>query len=261
MLIRKVGGGGFSEVWLARDEKADINVALKIYYGMDGMTMDGIELFRKEFREQSKLNHSNILQVRHYDNEMLVVYPDNTSELYNIPYLELPFCSNGAVSCLTGKMDEEELWRFAQEVVAGLVYLHSRKDKNGNLRPIIHQDIKPANILIGEDRTFLITDFGISVDIRATIRATSKTHDVTERSMTTEYAGKERYPSKDNPLPLPLMASDIWAFGATLYELVTGEVPFGRYGGLTQKESEIKKPNIPQEISVELKEIIGGGTD
>ncbi|MBQ9356184.1 MAG: protein kinase family protein [Prevotella sp.] len=113
------------------------------------------------------------------------------------------------------------LWKFAREVASGLAYIHSLKDKSGNLRPVIHQDIKPANILIGDDDSFLITDFGISKETRATMRINGG-NNVADFSLTTEYAGNERFPDSQNPYPIPVMASDIWSLGASLYELAKG---------------------------------------
>lgn len=243
-LIQKIGGGGFSEVWLAQDVKVRMKVALKFYLGADNLNEEGKEMFREEFERQSQLNHENILHINHYNDELLVYYEDKELQRFEIPYLELPYCQRGAANKLVGKMSEDELWRFAKEVSSGLAYIHAHQP-----RPIIHQDIKPANILIDDNGHFLITDFGISVDLRATINATSTSQN--EGALTREYAGKERFKNQK-----PVMASDIWALGATLYELATGNVPFGEWGGLAQENSKEKTPRFDKPLSSSMKELI-----
>ena len=68
----------------------------------------------------------------------------------------MPYCSNGSSATLIGKMSEKQIWHFIRDVSCGLMFLHSQNP------PIIHQDIKPDNILIGDDGKFIISDFGIS---------------------------------------------------------------------------------------------------
>lgn len=92
--------------------------------------------------------------------------------------------------------------------------------------PVIHQDIKPDNILIDISGRYLLTDFGISIKARNTLR---KSIMKTEGSVgTLAYMGPERF----SKYPLPIKASDVFSLGATLYELLTGMVPFGEHGGL-----------------------------
>lgn len=248
-LLEKIGGGGFSEVWLAQDEKSGIQVALKIYMGAGFLNEEGKEMFRDEFVRVSKLTHGNIVRINHFDDEMHILFPSSSiEEKLEIPYLELPYYSRGSTTKLIGKTDEDTLWRFAGQVASGLAYIHQLK-KDGKPKPIIHSDIKPANVLIGDDGTFMITDFGISVDLRATIRP-GKNIDQ-DSGLTPEYADKDRHKGLK-----PVMATDIWALGASLFELATGDVPFGRMGGLTQETSLQKKPPIKQQLSSSLKELI-----
>lgn len=248
-LLEKIGGGGFSEVWLAQDEKSGIQVALKIYMGAGFLNEEGKEMFRDEFVRVSKLTHGNIVRINHYDDEMHILFPSSSKEeMLDVPYLELPYYSKGSATKLIGHIDEDTLWRFAGQVASGLAYIHQLK-KDGKPKPIIHSDIKPANVLIGDDGTFMITDFGISVDLRATIRPGKNIEQ--DSGLTPEYADKDRHKGLK-----PVMATDIWALGASLFELATGDVPFGRMGGLTQETSSQKKPPIKQQLSSSLKELI-----
>lgn len=230
-LIEKIGGGGFSEVWLACDLRSQVNVVLKVYASSQGLDEEGVKMFRKEFSLVCNLNHTNILK------------PFTFDIFQGSPYIVLPYCEKGSASKLIGKISEEELWNFIGQVASGLAHLH----KHG----IIHQDIKPANILINSDNQYMITDFGISTGLRNTIRKSRGTDD-DSGSGTTAYMPYECLGAK----PSNVISRDIWAFGATLYELTTGDVPFGELGGMNQHVLGGKVPKIEKEFSADLKELI-----
>lgn len=135
-LERPIGSGAFSHVWLARDERTGVEVVLKVYTSTQGFDDEGIEMFRREFSLVCNLNHTNILKPFNFD----------LSEGH--PYIVLPYCQRGSAGALIGKMREDELWNFAEQVASGLAYLHRHS--------IIHQDIKPANVLINADGQYLI---------------------------------------------------------------------------------------------------------
>lgn len=232
-LRARLGGGGFSEVWLAFDTKSRNEVALKVYVQAGNLDDDGLEMFRKEFSLVCNFNHSNILR------------PFSYEIANNHPYLVLPYCPNGSASQLIGEMPEDEMWHFIENVSAGLEYLHSYPEK-----PVIHQDIKPANILIDVTGQYLITDFGISIGLRNTLSRNS-VHENTG-SGTISYMAPERF---DKGKSLPVMSNDIWSLGATLYELATGDVPFGDFGGMTQCKLHVP-PKINNGYSDQLKQLI-----
>lgn len=72
--------------------------------------------------------------------------------------------SQRSSASLKGKISEKQIWRFIRDVSCGLMFLHNQNP------PIIHQDIKPDNILIGDDDKFIISDFGISRKLEHTFR-------------------------------------------------------------------------------------------
>ena len=161
-----------------------------------------------------------------------------------MPFLILPYCQNGSafkyVSSNT-PMPEEEAWKVLHDVAAGLAYLH------GKIPPIIHQDIKPDNILISDEGRYMITDFGISARIRSTLNR--KTAEMSGGTLA--YMGPERFGQN----PQPIMASDIWSLGAMMYELMTGNPPYGNHGGMLQKNGA-DIPLIEGEYSQRLKDLI-----
>ena len=113
-LLKLLGRGGFSEVWLANDQIAGVDVALKIYAPNGGLDTEGMEIFKNEFSLVFNMNHTNLLRPMHFDIED------------NLPYLVMPYLSNGSVNSKINNMPEEEIWRFIHDVASGLSYLHKQ---------------------------------------------------------------------------------------------------------------------------------------
>lgn len=224
-LLKHLGSGSFGDVWLAEDTIIQEEIAIKFYVALDEK---GQEEFIKEYKTSLKLNHSNLLTPKHY------------SVWERRPYLTLEYCPNGSADKLLGEADEKTIWRFIRDVASGLNYLH----KNN----VIHQDIKPDNVLINSQGDFVITDFGISYKIRTTMRKQSKR---TENSGTVAYMGPERFKSD----PQLITASDVWSLGASIYELATGDLPFnGLGGGMMLSGAEL--PNLPSKFSEDLNRVM-----
>ncbi|MBR6283408.1 MAG: serine/threonine protein kinase [Muribaculaceae bacterium] len=224
--------GGTADVWLALDlntidsnlgdddeaatpdqlEETGLKVAIKIYRPKNALDIEGEQRFRDEFKIVFNCHHGNLIQPTHF------------SIWQGIPYLVLPFCAHGSSELLIGNLsDKEHIWKYIADVSGGLAYLHSRRP------PIVHQDIKPANVLIDDDFNYAITDFGIS--------STLGQRDLYDfASGTLAYMSPERFAEGDVPQP----SSDVYAFGATLYELITGRVPFGENGGSEQPDGPVK---------------------
>lgn len=216
------GSGSFGEVWLAHDEVLDCDVAVKIYISLDPR---GVEEFKSEYITTQGISHPNLLTSTYFD-----VWEQR-------PYLVMKYCDKGSSTALAGKIDEYALWQFIHDVASGLKYLHNMPE------PIIHQDIKPDNILLG-DTGFVITDFGISKKIRSTMRKQSK-RAVGAGAMA--YMGPERFDAD----PTPIKASDIWSLGASIFELATGELPFSGLGGGMQKNGA-ELPSLDNSWSKEI---------
>ena len=206
-LIRLLGQGGYSEVWLAEDMQAGLTIALKVYAPGRGLDEDGVTQFSKEFKMVFNLNHANLLRPTHYD------------VFERMPYLIMPYCEHGSSIKLSAKINERMAWTFLHDVASGLAYLHAQDP------PVIHQDIKPDNVLMDSSDSFVITDFGISAKVRNTLQSAGS------KAGTMTYMAPERFDTDYQPIK----ASDVWALGASLFELMTGKPPFGENGGLAQK--------------------------
>ena len=224
-LERFVGSGTFGEVWVAIDKATDIEVAIKVYVSMDEK---GLQEFKKEFQISFELNHTNLLHANY-----LGVNAEDKR-----PYLVMPYCPDGSVTKNAGNMSEEDLWRFIRDVASGLAYLHSKQP------PIIHQDIKPDNILILKNGDFVVTDFGISKQLRATLRKSAMS---LNSAGAISYMGPERFSKQYQAVK----ASDIWSLGVSIFELATNELPFCGMGGSLLKQGA-DMPELPEEFSETL---------
>lgn len=230
-LERLLGRGNFSEVWLGKDTKTGIQVALKIYAPATGLDDAGLNVFAREFSLVVNANHKNLLKPLYYDS------------CERKPYLVLPYCKQGSIMKQVGKFSETDAWRLLRDVASGLAWLHAMNP------PVIHQDIKPDNVMIGENGDFMITDFGVSTHVKSTLRKSLSS--AFSSAGTIAYMAPERF-GKDNT---PIMANDIYSLGATVFEMLSGDTPFGDDGGLVQKKGA-EVPELQGTYSEQLKKVI-----
>lgn len=231
ILTQKLGLGGFSEVWKAEDQMTDGTVvAIKIYAPEKGLDDHGLKQFRKEYALTQPLNHSNLLKASYFD----------ITE--GSPYLVMQYCSNGSLNGKLmehGTFSEKDIARVIFQVGGALAYLHSKE--------ILHQDIKPDNVLIDSDGNYLLTDFGISSRMRSTLRKATST----AAALTVAYAPPERFDQN----PTNTEASDVFSFGVMLYELCDGDVPWMGSGGITLLSGSMV-PSISDKYSKELQQLV-----
>lgn len=237
-LERLLGRGNFSEVWVAKDAKTGVLVALKIYtlpkeIGMDTQIMN---VFFREFNFLSVLCHPNLLIPRAWN-----------SSGKNI-YTVTPYYKRGDVLMKVGAMDEKKIWRFMNDISKGLAFLHSRKIILQSLN-IGRNVISPLKILIGDNYYMINMNHFYSFEqlIRTTIGDWS--------AGTPIYLAPECFSWKEKPTK----ASDIWSLGALIFEMVAGYTPFefcgGCVGGLAQKNGA-KIPELPNTWSKQLRKTI-----
>lgn len=205
-LEKLMGSGGFADVWKAKDKDTNSSIALKIYTNLDE---DGINDLADEYKRMMNLNHTNILKGDHF------------ARWGNIPYLVMKVCDGGSLSKKVGNMEVSEIMRVVQDIAEGLKYLHEHK--------IVHQDIKPANILIdtqGEKPIYVLSDFGISSKTKTRLSHSVNMNSKNQgTSMTEAYAPPEKFSSKKEERR-PDRKGDIFSLGISLYELACGNLPF-----------------------------------
>lgn len=228
-LTRFIGRGGFAEVWLVKDSLTGLEEALKIYAPGSGLDEDGLKLFIKELSIVHDLRHTNLLT------------PKTLGQFEHQPYLLLPYCPHGSLNKKIGQCSEDEAWKIMEQVASGLAYLHQRK--------IVHQDIKPDNILVDANMDYVITDFGISLQVQSTLRKSMREQ---ANSGTMAYMAPERFSKEPHPIP----ANDIWSLGAMMFEIIEGEVPFlPQLGGLAQMNGA-QIPTMHAAVDNKLKQVI-----
>ncbi|RZS36944.1 hypothetical protein EV193_106178 [Herbihabitans rhizosphaerae] len=203
-LLHKIGSGAMGVVWQAQDERLNRTVAVKKLLLAPDLPAEereeAVQRCMREGRIAARLHHPNAITV--FD----VVDTDGVPCLI-MEYL--PSSSLAAVLAEHGPLQPREVARIGSQVAAALAAAHAAG--------IVHRDVKPANILLGDNGVVKITDFGIS---RATDDVT-----VTKTGLiagTPAYLAPEVACGRD-----PAPPSDVFSLGSTLYAATEGEPPFG----------------------------------
>lgn len=217
-MLGKLGQGGMSTVWKARQLSLDRLVAIKTLaaeYLPDAVAR---ERFQQEARAAARLSHPGIVQV--YD----------AGVAGDVPYIVMEFVdgrSLGDVLEMDGKLPEEKALRMALSVAEALGYAW-QKDC------IIHCDIKPDNLLISKNGEVKVTDLGLARFIGLRRRATPGGDTI---------VGTPNYTAPEQAEGLPDLdcRADIYSLGATLYHMVTGRLPFANSVGSSAMERHINE--------------------
>ncbi|CRK59923.1 putative serine/threonine protein kinase [Alloactinosynnema sp. L-07] len=200
----RIGSGAMGVVWQAHDERLHRTVAVKQLLSQPGLSADQAEEARqramREGRIAARLAHPNAITV--YD----------VAEHDGEPWLIMEYLPSKSLATVLNEHEflaPAEAARIGAQIAAALVAAHAAG--------IVHRDVKPANVLLGEDGTVKITDFGIS-------RATG---DVTVTA-TGMLAGTPAYLAPEVAKgEQPTSAADVFSLGSTLYTAVEGHSPFG----------------------------------
>ncbi|MCB0564337.1 MAG: protein kinase [Phaeodactylibacter sp.] len=236
-LRKRLGEGSLWEAWLADNEMAGYEQVVKIFAPLDE---PGSRVFRREFARAYHLMHPRLLRATYFD-----IYQ-------NRPYLVMPYCRRGSTQKLVGKLDEGEIARAMRDVGGALAYIHQPAYR------IVHRDIQPENILLSDQGDYLLSDSGISSELREAFHRYAAEKDIILSSDAGMAPSAYRAPecsSHHHEKDDELMASDIWALGATLFELATGLPPFGQQGGEGQASGQ-PIPDLPSSFSPGLNNIL-----
>ncbi|WP_204189737.1 Stk1 family PASTA domain-containing Ser/Thr kinase [Mammaliicoccus sciuri] len=228
--VKYLGGGGMSNVYLAKDKILNRDVAVKVINIPPYEKEKAVVRFEREVQNTTILSHSNVVNV-------LDVEEDDNCYYLVMEYIEGPTLKE--YLCKEGKLSADEAVEMTLQILKGIAHAHHHR--------IIHRDIKPQNILMTKNGTLKILDFGIA-------RALSETA-LTE---TNHVMGSVQYLSPEQAKGQSTdESSDIYSIGIVLYELLTGHPPFN---GETPVSVAIKhiqeelpsirkeRPSIPQSI-------------
>jgi tRNA A-37 threonylcarbamoyl transferase component Bud32 len=192
-----LGVGGSSQVYLARDQALNRDVALKVLDPAAAADGNLRRMFVKEARALAQLSHPNIVAV--YD----------VGEVDDSPFIVMEYLAGGSMKQRIeqlGPLKTADAVRIAIEVANGLAFAHSKG--------IIHADLKPANILFDANDTAKICDFGIA-------RNPQEDADTPQLYATAMYVAPERVEGKSASVQ-----SDVYGLGLVLYEGLVGKPPF-----------------------------------
>lgn len=196
-ILEKIGSGGMADVYKAKDHKLNRLVAVKVLKQEFSTDATFVKKFRVEAQSAAGLSHPNIVNV--YD----------VGEVEGIHFIVMELVQGITLKKyieMKGKLDIKEALNISVQIASGLQAAHDNR--------IIHRDIKPQNIIMSRDGKVKVTDFGIA-----------KVADST--TVTTNAAGSVHYISPEQARGGYSDAkSDIYSLGITMYEMVTGRVPF-----------------------------------
>ena len=203
-MIRLLGRGGMSEVWLAEDTQLRRQVALKILPPASASEQAYLRDFAYEARAAASLEHPHILDVHDFGEQTV-----GQGEV--VPYLVMPYMSGGTlrdrIAAAQGPLPLHESLRYLQQAAQAIDYAHSKQ--------IVHRDIKPANMLLRDD-WLLLTDFGIAKILNSS----------TVRGQTYAGSGTPEYMAPEQIIGQATPASDRYSLAVVAYQLFTGREPF-----------------------------------
>lgn len=190
-ILRSLGSGGFGSVYLARDTWLDIKVAIKVPHKQSQ------ELYKllKEPRLQAILNHPNIVRVLAAEKEK------------DVFFMVMEYIKGKSLEKILEKekiLGAERAVDIVKQIAYGVDHAHKNK--------IIHRDLRPSNILISEEGTVKITDFGTSAWLNSTQYAST-------RIGSPPYMAPEQFQGKAS------YCSDIYSIGCIFYEMIVGRPP------------------------------------
>jgi serine/threonine protein kinase/tetratricopeptide (TPR) repeat protein len=189
--LEKLGAGGYGEVWRARDELRDTDVALKVLYSQFQNSNAAWEVFQREFTLTTRLNHAGVLRV---------FEPVRGADATVLP---MTLAAGGDLRQMRGA-SYTKILPLLIDIAAALEHAHSRR--------IVHRDLKPSNVLMDSAGRPLLADFGAGA---------------TEGDDTTGPPGSPFSASPQQLAGEPARpADDVYGLGALAYELLSGYPPF-----------------------------------
>ncbi len=221
-LQKVLGRGGMGIVWLACDERLDRLVALKLVPESVCFDASAQEDLKRETRKSLLLTHPNIVRIFDF-------IEDEHSAAISMEYVDGATISSLRVKKPAKCFEVDEIAPWVTSLFDALTYAHESAG-------LVHRDLKPANLMVNSRAELKITDFGIA----CTLRESMSYQSVRTSSGTLNYMSPQQLLGED-----PSPADDIYAVGATLYEMLSSKPPF--FGGdVASQVREVIAPTIGQ---------------
>jgi eukaryotic-like serine/threonine-protein kinase len=210
-IVAAIGAGGMGEVYRARDVRLARDVAIKVLSRQFSSDADRLMRFEREARTLASLNHSNIAQIF------------GTEREGDIHALAMEFVAGEDLSHILarGALPLDDAVSIARQIADALEAAHDHG--------IIHRDLKPANVKVRADGTVKVLDFGLAKTIDSADARITNHPTLTSPAMTQVGAilGTAAYMSPEQAKGKAVdRGSDLWAFGAVLYEMLAGRAAF-----------------------------------
>ena len=213
-IVALIGAGGMGEVYRARDTKLNRDVAIKVLPDLFAAHPERLARFQREAQLLASLNHPNIAQIHGLEEA------DGTRALV----LELIEGEDLAQRLERGPIPMAEALSIARQIAEALEAAHEQG--------IVHRDLKPANVKVRDDGTVKVLDFGLAKALESTVPSSlQETHSPTMSVRATQAGiilGTAAYMAPEQAHGRPAdRRADIFAFGAVLFEMLTGKPAFG----------------------------------
>jgi len=220
-VLEEIGKGGMATVYRARQASVDRDVAIKVIRRAIAGDPEAVQRFQREARLIARLEHPHILPIYDFDGA------------HDPPYLVMRYLESGTLEEVMeqGLLPLDEVAYLLRQVCSALDY--------GHRQGIVHRDIKPSNIMIDQQGNAFVTDFGI-----ARIAAEAGGRQITATGAiigTPDYMSPEQAQGRDD---IDARA-DIYALGAMLYHMLTGDVPFQADTPMNVLMKHIHDPVLP----------------
>lgn len=242
-ILSLIGAGGMGEVYRARDVKLNRDVAMKVLPAALSSDVNRLRRFEQEAQAAGALNHPNIL----------AVYDVGTHE--GAPYVVSELLEGETLRQILsyGLLPQRKAVNYSSLIAHGLAAAHEKG--------IIHRDLKPDNIFVTKDEQVKILDFGLAKLVHPVADQIVQT-DIATLKVQTEAGtvmGTAGYMSPEQVLGQPVdHRSDIFSFGAVLYELLTGKQAFDGDSAIEKLNAILKNdpPEINSRINPSLERIV-----
>lgn len=204
-VVERVGAGGMGEIYRARHEELDLDVAVKVLPKSSAVDETARKLFHKEARTLAKLKHPHIGSIHDF----------GTVDGADYLVMELIPGADLAAKLQDGALPDSEVLRLGTQIAGALEEAHEKQ--------IVHLDLKPKNIMVTPKGQAKVLDFGLAKLVRPIDEATTKSMaELRSVAGTLPYMAPEQLQDGTEVDA----RTDVYALGATLYEMATGRRPF-----------------------------------